>query len=240
MASDNNNSTGQAHTVFRVLQVLTLIPAWALMAAVVSWYNSNAIRAPGGVICLFVVTLLASVWAFCILIAVLRANNTALWIAFWDIVAMGALIAGVATTSNIANYECNAVSQNTSQTVFYTADGERITTRPNNVITTTTGDSDRDFWDNPNNCNLIKAAWGLAIANIIMFFITALLAISIYRNNEEEMKNRTVIIDEAGPPVIEKVYTEYPEQPRRARRSHRSRSSGRPRRSASYIYEEGL
>lgn len=27
----------RAHNIFRVLQVLTLIPAWALMAAVISW-----------------------------------------------------------------------------------------------------------------------------------------------------------------------------------------------------------
>ena len=33
-----NQGAGQAHTVFRILQILTLVPAWALMAAVVSWY----------------------------------------------------------------------------------------------------------------------------------------------------------------------------------------------------------
>jgi hypothetical protein len=32
-----NDSAVQAHILFRVLQVLTLIPAWALMAAVISW-----------------------------------------------------------------------------------------------------------------------------------------------------------------------------------------------------------
>ncbi|KAF8245187.1 hypothetical protein K440DRAFT_587289 [Wilcoxina mikolae CBS 423.85] len=228
-----NDSAEQAHIVFRVLQVLTLIPAWALMAAVISWYNGNTINTPGGVMCLFIVTLLASVWAFCILIAVMRANNTALWIVFWDIVAMGALIAGVATTSTIANYECAATSQNVAQTVYYTADGQRVATRPNTII----NDSNNDFWDNPDNCNIIKAAWGLAIANIIMFFITAILTVMVYKSNEEEMRNR-VIVDDGRVPVVEKIYTQYPERPRRARRSHRSsRSSGRPRRSSSYIYE---
>jgi hypothetical protein len=195
-------------------------------------YNGNTINTPGGVMCLFIVTLLAFVWAFCILIAVMRANNTALWIGFWDIVAMGALIAGVAMTSNIANYECTAVSQNSAQTIYYTADGQRVATRPNTII----NDSNSNFWDNPNNCNLIKAAWGLAITNIIMFFITAVLAVIIYKNNKEEMKNM-VIVDNGRVPVAEKIYTEYPERPRRARRSHRSsRSSGRSRRSSSYIY----
>ncbi|KAI5856027.1 hypothetical protein BZA05DRAFT_429081 [Tricharina praecox] len=234
-----NEGAGQAHTVFRVLQILTLIPAWALMAAVTRRYNGNNIDTPGGVLTLFIVTLLASVWSFCILIAVLRAGNTALWIAFWDIVAMGALIAGVATTSNIANYECNAVGQSTTQTVFITSDGQRITAVPTGTAT----DNRTDFSDNPNNCNLIKAAWGLAIANIIMFFITAILAVVVCKQNEQEMeKNRTVVIEDA--PVVEKVYTDpagYPERPRRARRSHghHSRSSRSPR-PRSYVYDERL
>jgi len=155
---------------------------------------------------------------------------------------MGALIAAVATTSNIANYECNAVAQNTNQTIYITSDGQRIATFPTNVPV----DNTIDFWDNPDNCTLIKAAWGLAIANIIMFFITAILAVIIYKQNEEEMnKGRIVVVEDA--PVVEKVYTEpagYPERPRQARRSHgrhpRSSRSSRSPRPRSYVYDDGL
>lgn len=222
-----NDGAYNGHNIVRLLQVLTLIPAWALMAAVVSWYNSHENRTPGSVITLFVATLLASVWAFCILIAALRARNTALWIAFWDIVAMGLLIAGVAVTSDLVNNQCTAaaaVTTTTNTTVVYeTADGQRVAGRP--ALATNTNDNDDDFWDDLNNCNLIKAAWILAIINIVLFFISAILAVVVYRQNEQEAANRVVVEE----PIVEKVYTEpvYPERPRRARRSHRSSRSRR-------------
>ncbi|KAI5803815.1 hypothetical protein EDC01DRAFT_644937 [Geopyxis carbonaria] len=204
-----NDAASSAHSILRVIQILTLIPAWALMAAVVSWYNSNTIKTPGGVMCLFIVTLLASVWAFCIWIAVMRARNTALWIAFLDIIAMGALIAGVATTSNIANYECNGTSINTR--LVYTSTGQPID------INQDIYESRNDFWSNPNNCNLIKGAWGLAITNIITFFITAILAVVIYQQNQNS--NETVIVEERIPSSREKIYVDgYPQRPRRAQR----------------------
>jgi len=189
------------------------------------------------VLTLFVVTLLASVWAFCILIAVLRAGNTALWIAFWDVVAMGALIAAVAMTSRIANYECNAVvTPAATQTVFITSDGQRITGTPANVNFTDNGNNNNnnnnnEFWNNPDNCSLIKAAWGLAIANIIMFFITAILAVVVYKQNEQEMeRHRTFIVEDT--PSGEKIFVDpaaahYPERPRRAHRSHHPSGSSR-------------
>jgi len=229
-----NQGATQAHHILRILQVLTLIPAWALMAAAVSWYNSHNIDTHGGVLTLFIVTLLASIWAFCILIAVLRARNTALWITFWDIIAMGALIAGVATTSNIANYQCNAVgaTTTTSATTYYiTENNQRIAVNP--VNTTTAANNGNDFADDANNCNMIKAAWGLAIANIIMFFITAILAVVIYRQNMEE-DQRDVIVEERRSPIVEKVYEPELERPRRARRHHRERRPSR----GGYYYEE--
>jgi len=215
---------GQAHSIIRAVEVLTLIPAWSLTAAIISWYNSHGANTPGGVLCLFIVTLLSSVWAFCILIVVTRARNTALWIAFWDMVAMGILIAGVATTSNIANFECNAVSQNT---IFVTSDGQRLTAENNN---------NKNFWDNPNNCNLIKAAWGLAIANIILFFISAILAVVIYRQNMESFRDR-VVVGKRRPRAVEEVYVQRPRRARTRSSSHRSSRSGRTRRhSRSHSY----
>jgi hypothetical protein len=179
-------------------------------------FQASTVSTPASVVILFVILLLCSIWSFCILIAVLRANNTALWIAFWDIVCMGALIAGVAVTSNLANYECGTVVR----TYYYTADGRRLS----DPFVSDQAVQRQQFWDHPGNCNLLKAAWGLAIANIIMFFITALLAISIYKQNEEEMRlerPRSAIVQE-------KVYMEYPDRPRRAHRSrHASRSDRR-------------
>jgi hypothetical protein len=214
----------QALTIIRVVEVLTLIPAWSLTAAIIAWYNSHGANPPGGVLCLFIVTLLSSVWAFCILIAVARARNTALWIAFWDLVAVGILIAGVATTSNIANIECNAFSQNT---IFVTSDGQQLTAE-------NTGNG-KNLWDNPNNCNLIRAAWGLTIANIILFFLSAILAVVIYRQNLEGFRERVVV--GKRPRAVEEVYVERPRRARTRSSSHRSSRNGRTRRqSRSHSY----
>lgn len=227
------------HTVFRVLQVLTLITAWSLMAAIVSWYNENTVKQPGGVLALFIILILSSVWAFCILIATARARNTALWITFWDIVAMIALIVGVATTANIANYQCNAVNSNQQQTI-YIVDGRQVSS---NSVQQGDNDDD-DIWDQSDYCNLLKAAWGLAIANIIMFFITAILAAVIYKQNQRPREETTIYVDERSPaPVVhEKIYTnDYPRRPRRSHHSSRSTHSHRSRpRSRSYIVDDAV
>ena len=37
MDQDGGSGALKAHNIFRLLQVLTLIPAWALTAAIISW-----------------------------------------------------------------------------------------------------------------------------------------------------------------------------------------------------------
>ena len=207
---------------------------------------------------LFVATLLASVWAFCVLIAARRARNTALWMAFWDLVALAGLIVGVARTANIANYACNVVAVNSeSPAGFNTAGGGPFTSPPaasppSNVNGTTTAATANtpQFWADPNNCSLIGGAWQLAVANIVMFFITAMLAIVVYRSFQREEQrfphrgsSASYVSDGWPPSVVEKQFssTGYPQRPRRAKRSSRhSRSSGRTRPSSSYLYSDGL
>ena len=203
---------------------------------------------------LFVATLLASVWAFCILIAARRARNTALWMAFWDLVVLGGLIAGVARTANTANYACNAVAMNsTSPPVFIPFTSPPAASPPSNVNGTTTAATATtpQFWTDSNNCNLIGGAWQLAVANVVMFFITAMLAIVVYRSFQQEAqqlfhrRGSGVSYVPAGrpPSVVEKHFGSagYPQRPRRAKRGSRhSRSSGRTRHSSSYLYSGSL
>ena len=162
MARNNSNDgIGNAHTATRVLQVLTLIPAWALLAAVIAHYNRNDALTPGTIYFLFIVTLLASVWSFCILITYLRAKNTALWMHVFDILAMILLIAAViiAPTPDTVN----------SYTKDYTSDF---------IKRQTIQDSDQDTYR--QLYGEIKAALGLAIANIFLFFISAILTLLVY------------------------------------------------------------
>jgi len=213
---EQSDQAESAHSVFRVVQILTLIPCWAILAALINVYNKNGVVPPSGIVCLFVVALLASVWSFCVLITAMRARNTALWMSFFDICFMAALIAGVVLLSNIANSECVFARV---ASVIYTTDGQKVWQSG--------GNSGDGIWHNDDNCSLAKAAWGLGITNIILFFITAILAAVVYKQNEEEDN------------VVEKVYTTraadpYTRHPRRHRHRHRS-----PR-TREYIVEERL
>ncbi|CUS08247.1 unnamed protein product [Tuber aestivum] len=217
MAEDSEADS--AHTVFRVIQVLTLIPCWAILAALIDVYNKNGSAPPSGILCLFIVALLASIWSFCVLITAMRARNTALWMSFFDICFMAALIAGVVLLSNIANAEC-VVAHVVS--VIYTTDGRKVWQSEGN---SDGSDDDDGIWQNNDNCSLVKAAWGLGITNIILFFITAILAAVVYKRNEEEDS------------VVGGVYTTraadpYAHRPRRHRHRHRSPRTGE------YIIEE--
>lgn len=244
MAQNNNNNdgNGNAHSILRVIQVLTLIPAWAILASVISDYNSNNSQTPGSIQFLFVVAILASVWAFCILITFLRAKNTALWMTFFDVVAMALLIASVIVLSDIANVQCVAVVNqvitpqdvnNSGNTNYYPTDldpgqkwwNSRLAKRATNDIPVYR-----------SHCSQIKAAWGLAIANIILFFITAILTALIYRQNQQPSSpviREKFIVEQplapqpvaAPPPVFQDPYYGPPRRHSRDHRSHRSHRS---------------
>ncbi|KAI5818052.1 hypothetical protein BZA77DRAFT_386417 [Pyronema omphalodes] len=219
----SDNMAFNAHTALRVLQILTLVPAWALMAAVLSWFQSSTHPTPASIVILFLILLLSSIWSFCILIAVLRAHNTALWITFWDILIVGGLIAGISITSNLANYECGAVIR----TYYYTVDGRRLSD-PGFLIS---DQPQQQFWDKAGNCALLKAAWGLALVNVLLFFGTALLAWLVYRRNQQ-----VVLLVSPPSEIKEEVFVEYPDRPRRMHRS--SRASRSDRRRGEGIYGE--
>ena len=182
------------HGLLRVIQVLMLIPAWALLAAIVDHYNRKDTKTPGAITFLFVVALLASVWAFCVLITTVRARNTALWMSFFDIVAMALLIAAVVVLSDIANADCVAVTWSSSVDSGSISGGSSAATDY----------SQEEKWWNTRvlrrddlnvsgaftyrqHCVEVKTAWGLAIANIILFFFTALLAAAIYFENNDSL-----------------------------------------------------
>lgn len=161
-----------ALTATRIVQMLTLIPCWAILAALVAAFSNNHVVAPAAILCLFIVALLASIWAFCVLITHIRARNTALWMVFWDVVFMAALIAGVILLSNITTTQCTGYL--TQITVIY------------DRVTGTEVWRSRDVDGSLRYCSLAKVALALGIVNIILFFISALLSALIYQRNRQE------------------------------------------------------
>lgn len=206
-----------ALTAVQIFQILTLTPCWAILAVLVAAYNNNHVVAPAAILCLFIVALLASIWAFCVLITQVRAHNTALWMAFWDIIFMAALIAGVVLLSNITTIQCTGYL--TQITVIY----DRVTGKE--VWRS------QDVDGNSSHCSLAKVALGLGIANVILFFISAVLSALIYQRNTEE--DETI--------VREEIYTRYGTQYRGRSPSHRRhRYRHRGPMTGEYIPEENV
>lgn len=225
MNNNNNNDPaegpGNGHTVTRILQVLTLIPCWALLAAVIDSYNSADADTPGEIQFLFVIAILATVWSFCILITYLRAKNTALWMTFFDVVALALFIAAVVVLSDIANNECNVVGGITvinnpdDNIVYYPADyrnpGTRrwLLKRQGVIVDPDLVRTDGEYTYR-QHCGEIKGAWGLAIANIILFFISAILTVVIYKNAQTPIVREKIIID---PPMQQTMPPPMMQQP---------------------------
>lgn len=232
MAKSTGTST--ALTIVRVFQILTLIACWGILAALVNIYSSNGAAVPAGILCLFIVALLASIWAFCVVLTQARARNTAYWMTAGDIILLAALIAGVVLISKIIS-RCNAPTQ---QVVYATsADGTKV------YPTTVAGGGSTDPVWHGQNCDLAKAAMGLGIANIILFFISAILAALVVVQNRQEDEEL----------VREKIYTGatrrgsgsvgYVESERSSRsrsRSRRHRHRHHSPRSGEYIIEERI
>lgn len=230
MAAMDDAGLGQSFVTFRVLQILTLIPCWAILASIISLYDQKSVPAPGAILCLFVIALLLTVWSFCILVTYLRAFNTAYMIAFLDVAGMIALIVGVALLTNEADAECVNLRAVTNYGGFSRGDDGLVTYLSDNSVTRVTGGNYGDF------CGLLRGSWGLGIANIVFFFLTAILGYQIAASAEAVIirerrhgKRGSTIVEErvvsgrTQPEVVEVVKT-----------TRRSSGSGAPGRSHSH------
>lgn len=222
-----SDGTSTALTIARIFQILTLIACWAILAVLVNIYNRNGNVAPAGVLCLFIVALLASVWAFCVLITQVRARNKAYWMAVGDILLLPGLIAGVILISDITRQCSSAWDQ-----VFYATDGA-TKVYPAGVV----GIGD-PVWRDDHNCNLARAAMGLGIANIILFLISAILAIMVVVQNRRE--DEELMREKVYATATRRGSGQYYVEERRSSRSRRHRHRRRSPRSREYIIEEKI
>lgn len=145
---------GTAFFILRVFQIVTLIPTWGMLAYFVDKSTKASATPPDSILCLFIVALLATVWAVFTLSSYTR-RLTELWIAVIDLCFFGVLIAGVVLLAPEAeNRDC--VHGNVGWGYI-------------NIS-----------WK--KECSMIKASWALGIMNVIMFFLTACIAAHTYRH----------------------------------------------------------
>ncbi|KAF8442741.1 hypothetical protein BGX38DRAFT_1067915, partial [Terfezia claveryi] len=154
----------------RALQLLTLIPIWGMLAWFVHQYDKNSQSTPAEILVLFIASLAGTAWALVSFFQFHHSIGLSLLVFVMDMVILGGLIAGVVFLRSVRNQDCTVVSV---------------------PITVTWGDHSSS-WDNgrgwdisfKKSCMMLKAAWALGIVDCVLFFISALLALFIYRRNE--------------------------------------------------------
>lgn len=156
----------------RCLELVTLIPTIGMLAYFVNQYASANQLTPSYILCLFIVSVLAGVWA---LVTVLRLGSTkrsGMFVAFVDLCFVGALIAGVYDLRAIAGANCvNVTGGYISSTSGNNGDSVTISYEPFGVQGNTT-------------CAMLKASFAFGIMNCIFFAITSLMALLMHRREQ--------------------------------------------------------
>lgn len=158
--------------IIRALEVITLIPIWGMLAYFVDKFGDSNQDVPADLLVLFIVSLIATFWAIISFFQFHRSMGLSLLVFIADMLILGALIAGVVLLRGIKDADCTAISV---------------------PVSGRWGDNDFS-WDNGNGwdvsvkkeCMMLKSAWALGIVNCVLFFISALVALMIYRRNERK------------------------------------------------------
>jgi hypothetical protein len=150
---------------WRGLQLVSLIPIWGMLAYFVHRYDSAQSVAPNYILVPFIVALIATGWALLTFILFGHAAFPLL-VFIIDMAIVAGFIAGVVLLRWIRWWNCIDVSI------------------PFSVSFGNHGFSTGDQWAyyGSKDCMLLKSSWGLSIAEIIMFFFTALLALMIHND----------------------------------------------------------
>lgn len=135
----------------RVAQLIFLIPIIGMLSYFVNGYTHANFLTPTFILVLFIVSVLAGVWALATLLFYAIAKHNGYLLAFVDICIFGGLIAGVVELAPITNQSCG--NFNTASPLYvqlYVFD-----------------------YSISKTCNMLKACFALAIIEILMFFWSA-------------------------------------------------------------------
>jgi len=186
---------------WRFLEIITLIPTLGMLAWFVHGFASQNQLTPNYVLVLFIVSVLACVWAIATLFTYHRARSNALFVSFIDLCFVGAFIAGVYELRFIGSANCTHVSTSGGATWSGILGSITISGISVNV---------------QKSCSMLKASFAFGIMNCIFFFITSLLALMVGRG---DTRKETYI--------RETHYSRHGHRRSGSRRSHRSSHSGR-------------
>ncbi|KAI1819144.1 hypothetical protein F4861DRAFT_167131 [Xylaria intraflava] len=147
---------------WRFLQIITLIPTIGLLAYFVDGYNKINALTPTYILVLFIVSVLAGAWAIFTIFSYHRSSTNATYVAFVDILFVGAFIGAVYQQRFLADADCTHVVAGSpidvSLGLFGSASVNGLALQVD------------------KSCAMLKAAFAFGIINTIFFFFTAALA----------------------------------------------------------------
>lgn len=97
---------GLCFVFWRIMEIITLIPTLGMLAYFVDFYNTRNELTPLAVLVLFIVSVLGAAWALGTLFLYSRARHSAGFVAFVDLLFVGAFIGAVVVLRGIANADC--------------------------------------------------------------------------------------------------------------------------------------
>jgi hypothetical protein len=119
-----------------------------MLAWFVSWYDERNYLTPRSILVLFIVSVLGAAWAMGTLFLYARARHSANFVAFIDILFVGAFIGAVYALRGITNADCSDWSSNGSYSAdlgLFTISGSRYS------------------WNIDRQCAMLKASFAFGI-----------------------------------------------------------------------------
>ncbi|KAK5076063.1 hypothetical protein LTR64_008493 [Lithohypha guttulata] len=192
---------GLLFSFWRIFEIVTLIPVIGMLAWFVDGFNDQNQLTPVSILVVFIVSILACAWALATLIRLGSTRRSALFVAFVDLLFVGAFIAAVYYLRRIADANCSNFRE---AQIYFQIGPFGYFGEQSNLSTSLRLD---------RNCAMLKASWAFGIMNTIFFFFTAVLAVFLHRHE------RTVVVKEVR-------RSRHSSRRGHSRGSHRS-SSGR-------------
>jgi hypothetical protein len=173
-----------------------------MLAYFVHLYSSANELTPDKDLVLFIVSVLGAVWAICTLFTYHRSRNNSQFVAFVDLLFVGAFIGGVYALRSAAKTDCTKVTSGgtiisgSSSAGSFSINGIHVSTQ--------------------KLCAMEKASFAFGIMNCIFFSITFLLALFFGRGHTK----KDVYVRETH-------HSRHGHRRSGSHRSHRSSHSGR-------------
>ena len=89
------------------MEIITLIPTMGMLAWWVNYFDSQNLRVPTEILVLFIVSTLAVAWTLGTLFLYSRAKHSASFVAFVDLLFVGAFIGAVYELRSMAHANCS-------------------------------------------------------------------------------------------------------------------------------------